>query len=144
MYIKFRSTLGALNTKTYTPRSGDYVSIDDAKQVSAGDPVVVRNIYTEKKAITSAPTGTSAGEVLTGVGSILAALAPAATTAFQAQAEARAARTALKRERQQQMPMYTGPMQPQIIQQGPSTGLILGIAGGIAAIALILILVLKK
>lgn len=89
-------------------------------------------------------TGTSAGEVLTGVGAILAALTPAVTGVIQTQAEASAARRALKRERQQQVPAYNGPMQPQIVQQGPSTGLILGIAGGFAAIALILILVLKK
>lgn len=95
----------------------------------------------------SAPvsTGPSAGEVLTGVGSILAALAPATAGAFQTYTEASAAKAALKRERQQQQqqPMY-GPTQPQVIQSGPSTGVILGIAGGFAAIALILILVLKK
>lgn len=88
-------------------------------------------------------TGASAGEVLTGVGSILSALATPAAGIFQTYTESKLAKAALKRE-QQQMPSYVPTMQPQVIQQGPSTGLILGLVGGFAAIALILVLVLKK
>lgn len=92
---------------------------------------------------TPVSTGASAGELLTGVGSILSALAAPAAGIFQTYTESKLAKAALKRE-QQQMPSYVPTTQPQVIQQGPSTGLILGLVGGFAAIALILVLVLKK
>jgi hypothetical protein len=94
-------------------------------------------------ASTPVSSGPSAGEVLTGVGSILSALATPAAGVFQTYTESKLARAQLKRE-QQAMPVGPSFMPPQVIQQGPGIGLILGVAGGFVALALILILVLKK
>lgn len=92
----------------------------------------------------AASTGPSATEIMSGVGSILSAFAAPAAAIFQTSMEAKTAKAALKAQQQQQQATYTGSQQPTIIQQGPSTGLILGIVGGFAVMAVVLILVLKK
>jgi len=100
----------------------------------------------KKTSVTTAPwkttpTSTSAGEVLTGVGAILAALAPAAQTAIQTQAEATTARREARalRAQGQQLP-------PQVIMQAPAsnTGLILAVVGGIAVVGVLIMVMSKK
>lgn len=86
-------------------------------------------------------SGTSAGEVLTGVGAILAALAPAAQTAIQTQADAAAAKRALRAGQQapgQQQPYYGPP------PADSNTGLIIAVVGGLAVVGVLIMVMSKK
>jgi hypothetical protein len=85
-------------------------------------------------------SGATAGEVLTGVGSILAALAPAAQTAIQTQADASAARRAARSGQTGPQTVYVpGPAAP-----ASNTGLILAVVGGIAVVGILVVVMSKK
>lgn len=94
--------------------------------------------FTNDKAA-SAGQGTSAGEVLTGVGSILSALAPAGMTALQTYNQSEIAKAALKAGGQAPQVQYV-----PVAASSSNTGVIIAVVGGIAAIGLVLVMMQKK
>lgn len=84
-------------------------------------------------------TGPSAGEVLTGVGAILGALATPAAGIFQTHTEARLAKEQLKQEQRQAAMTPTYIPAPQI-QQGSNNFVIAAVGVGFALLAVILVM----
>lgn len=91
-----------------------------------------------EKFVVDRSKGTSAGEVLTGVGAILQALAPAGTSAFQTYTEAQAAKAALKGQSSGQPTFITVPAQQS------NTGLIVAVVGGVVLLGAVLMMQKKK
>jgi len=87
-------------------------------------------------------SGTSAGEVLTGIAALLNPLAQAGASIFATTEQAKLQKALLKQ--QSQLPVTSSYMPPQIIQSGPSTGLVVALVGGFAVLALILVMMSKK
>jgi len=95
----------------------------------------------KQEAEQSSSSGASAGEVLTGVGAILAALAPAGAAAFQTASDAQLAKAQLKAKGNQVVPTTQYIQMPS---SGGNTGVIVAVVAGVAVLGVLLIVMSKK